>query len=240
MSSISLSLKMMLAASACAGLTLLACGGDDSGGGSTNNDDDETASKDAGKGKDAGKDAGKKDAATVELVNEGDECDPEAYGGLGNYGGACEGCGASQCIAPCEDGVYGECKTAAAVIASFTADGGLGNFLRDSGFSLPDTGIVRTDGGFTIPTGGDGGTVSLTEQECPADYMCDSTLTTFMLPATCVKPGANMVVVFDLPPKCTTNDDCKKLGLTGTCITIPAMGLIPAGSDKVCLAPCKP
>lgn len=234
MSSISLSLKMMLAASACAGLTLLACGGDDSGGGGSTDEDDKPA-KDAGKGKDAGKDAGKRDAATIATVTPGDDCDPEAFNGLG---GPCErdACDAPPCLSQCVDGVYDECKSAADLIGELAGDGGIGGLLRDSGFSLPDTGITRTDAGFTIP--GNDGAVSLPTNECPDEYMCDSTLSMVGLPATCVKPGENVYIVLNLPPKCTTNAECTDLGLTGTCFTVPG-GLLPAGSDKVCLSPCK-
>jgi hypothetical protein len=239
MSSISLSLKMMLAASACAGLTLLACGDDDSGGGSTKSDDDSSSPKDAGKGKDAGKaDAGKKaDAAAVELVNEGDECDPEAYGGLGNFGGACEGCDKSPCLAKCEEGAYGECRNASEVIAEFTRDGGLGNFLRDSSFSLPDTGIKRTDAGITIPTG-DGGTTTAPTTECPSTLECSGELGSIIGMADvklCVDSKNPTLGGLGpaAPPSCTTSADCAKAGLTNAVCQM----VQPIGS--ICFAICK-
>lgn len=229
MSSISLSLKMMLAASACAGLTLLACGGDDSGGGSTNNDD-ETPTKDAGKGKDAGKaDAGKKDAGLA-TVTPGDDCDPEAFNGLG---GPCkqDECDSPPCISQCVDGVYDECKSATDLIGQLAGDGGLTGLLRDSGFSLPDTGIKRTDAGLTIPVG-DGGSISLPATECPTELTCSGTVGSIIgMPD--VKLCADPSNPLGAPPTCTDTAACKAMGLEAAqCQMLPIIG-------SVCFQICK-
>lgn len=232
MSSISLSLKMMLAASACAGLTLLACGDEGGSGDGDSKSDEGTGSK-----ADAGKktDAGKKDAGlNIPTAVEGEECDQSA---VGKVGGRCDddACDKAPCIAQCVDDVYGECKSATDLIGAI-ADSGF--FNRDGGFNLPDTGLTRNqDGGFDIMIGD--AKVAIPTSECPAEFECSTELGQYGIPDTCVTPGSSPFpgLVPNLPPLCETTEDCTGMGIKGGCQMFPLLSDIVGG--KVCYAPCK-
>jgi hypothetical protein len=228
MSSISLSLKMMLAASACAGLTLLACGEESSGGGeddeSGEKDDDDKPKADAGKKTDAGK---KPDATiTIPRAVPGEECDKTSV--IGALGGQCDSdaCDDPPCYAQCEGDVYGECKSMADLVASFRDGGG--------GLNLPDTGVVRNaDGGFDIVVGDS--SVALPTSACPADFTCSTELAAYGAPNLCTSPEYKILGGLgpDGPAPCETAADCKALGLTAlACQELPVLG-------KICFQSCE-
>jgi hypothetical protein len=249
MSSISLSLKMMLAASACAGLTLLACGEDASSG---SDDGDKTGSKnDAGSKRDAGRDAGRRDAG-IELpdVTPGDECDTTTP--AGQYAGKCEDdlCDSPPCYARCLEGVYTDCKSQSEWVSDLLGDGGLGGLLRDGGLGgiLGDAGL----GGILGDSGlggilGDAGPIG---GMCQAEETCSSSSSpgNAGLIISLVAPmGQGICTVGEAPKECTTNADCTG----GTCFDgntigsqIPVLGAgafqLLGWPIKFCLAPCKP
>lgn len=211
MSSISLPLKTMLAASVLAGLTMIACGED----APANNDGDDGKpgkTADAGKGK--GKDGGttKKDAASpFPQAEPGDECE-------GTARAQCSECDtAPACVTTCEDGEYGECKS-------------LASLVPDSGGKPPS---VTTDGGtFTIKDGGvsvkfGDAEVDIPATECPDTFTCSDIGAAIGIPLKFCAAGF-------LPPTCTETKDCTEMGFKlATC------GMIPVLGGMACLQSCK-
>jgi hypothetical protein len=203
MSSISLPLKMMLAASALAGLTMLACGEDAPSSKPTEEDEAPVkGSKDGGGGKkDAGKDAGKRDAAIViPQGTPGEEC-------TGSLPAQCDDCGEMFCATRCEDGVWGECVPALSL-------------LPDSGGKPPS---VSTDAGtFSASDGqvsvkfGDSSVV-IPPTACPAPLVCSSSSMAFSKDViTMLAGGAAACIGSDaigFPPACQATADCTAAGL---------------------------
>jgi hypothetical protein len=228
MSSISLSLKMMIAASACAGLTLLACGDETSSGGDddSSDEDKETGKKDAGK-RDAGKDAGKKDAGiTIPRAVEGEECDTSSP--LGALGGQCDAdaCDEPPCYAQCEGDVYGECKSMADLIGQLR-DSGIGDALKDAASNiLGDSGYtLNKDGGVDVMFGD--AKVTVPAMACPPDYECTNpgAILGLPTPAVCTQGG--------LPSPCETAADCTAAGFkAATCAMVPIV--MTMGCTSLC------
>ncbi len=252
MSSISLSLKMMLAATACAGLTLAACG-DDSGGGS----DSPSGSKaDAGKKSDAGKsDAGKKDAAIeLPMVTPGDDCDTTTQ--AGQYAGVCEDdtCDAPPCYARCVDGTYTDCKNQSEWVKELLGDGGIDGFLKDGGL-----GNLLKDGSIGNILG-DGGNISVNRDAaisvsdsgiptsaCPSGNVCSSSGSGDVagtIIGLAAGEGMGICTKDGTPKACETPADCSDYGASACFDTAQVgvgglVGLI-GWSTKFCMAPCKP
>jgi len=223
MSSISLPLKMMLAASALAGLTLIACGEDAP---ATDTEKEPVkGTKDAGNKKDAGKDAGKKDAgsATPALPQgvPGEECES-------TLPAQCDDCGETYCATKCEDGVWGDCLPAASLV-------------RDGGFTIPN--VIPDGGSITVKDGsvsvmiGDS-SLDLPQEECPDPTVCSTMATGLAAPLIMqAAMGAPFCAADDeigLPPACMTPADCKAMGFGASATCLPAG---PLGS--FCLQVCK-
>jgi hypothetical protein len=225
MSSISLSLKMLLAASACAGLTLIACG-DDSGSSdkdSTDDDDKTGSKKDASVSKDAGKDAGKKDSSVIPQGVPGEDCSdapvPVAQ---------CAGCGSAICTTMCgDDGTWGECTS----LSTDSGVPGLGNLLGDGG------GIKVSDAGVSVTIPGSDASVNIPATECPADLTCNDVASGF---AAFGVPPVKFCTASDsvTPPACSTQKDCTDMGFkVSTCMPIPGLSAFLPGN--FCLSSCK-
>ncbi|MEY4514761.1 MAG: hypothetical protein RLZZ450_6883 [Pseudomonadota bacterium] len=218
MSALSLRVKLVLSASALAGLTLLACGSDPAAPPSKNNNKDDdsesTSKKDAGSTK---KDAGsttKKDAgATIPEAESGDEC-------TGKTRAHCTDCDKEPCYTTCEDDVYGECKSLIAAIDSIKDAGG--KIVTDAGeFSA-------SDGQVSVKFGD--ASVVIPPMACPAPLVCSST--TMAISASLISGlagGAAACIANDavgFPPSCSTATECTAAGLKlsqcvmGYCIQI--------------------
>lgn len=206
MSSISLSLKMLLAGSALAGLTLLACGEDSGGGKETDKDEDNVqpgkTRADAGPKKDAG--GGNRPPVATGAV-EGEDCT--------GIGGMCDNdqCDEPPCFAQCVSGTYGECRPSKDLIGQFTGDGGLPSSVKIDGGS-----ISVKDGSVSIKVGD--AEVDIPATACPDSLTCGD-LTAFGVPVKYCAEGL-------FPPKCTTAKDCADMGLKlATCAELPLAGL---------------
>ncbi|MDB4988385.1 MAG: hypothetical protein JWN04_3563 [Myxococcaceae bacterium] len=214
MSSISFPFKMLIAGSALAGLTLLACGGDDSSGGGTNTNTN-NATGDAGKStKDSG--AASKDAGiTIAHAEPGDDCDPSAKLPYA----LCSGCGATYCTVTCgSDGTYGDCVNP---VASF-GDGGLLNGLKtDAGTYTVKDGSVS----FMVP--GSDASIDIPATACPDKFTCSMVGALIGIAVSyCSDNGVT-------PPSCTTTADCTSMGFKlATCGASPVGGM-------ACLQLCK-
>jgi len=214
MTSLSLPLKTLLAASALAGFSLLACG-DDPAPASTKDDDKSpsSATKDAGSSK---KDAGsttKKDAGVIPQGEPGEDCE-------GSARAMCTGCDSEPCFVTCDDGTYGDCVS-------------LLGAIQDGGIKIPP--IVTDAGTFTVKDGavsvafGDSSVV-IPPMECPAPLLCSTKsmgLSAGLIPS--LTGGAAACVGTDaigLPPACTSATECTAAGLKlsqcvmGYCIQI--------------------
>jgi hypothetical protein len=223
MSSISRSVKVLLAVSACAACSdnsieseADSVSQDDAG--PKERDAGPKGPKDAGAGTESGRDAGGSASLSPDAgrsggeratVNPGDSCDPQAFGGLGGLGGVCEGCTSGLCVARCIDGSYGPCRNVTEVIAELAGGGGSSPFgdggLRDAGLTLD------RDGSVTLPT-----------LLCPAAYTCQPAL----IPNVAVGACLNQLA---LPALCETTEDCTAAGFTfAPCIdasSIPDLGV---------------
>jgi hypothetical protein len=203
MSALSLRLKLMLSASAFAGLTLLACGDDPAAPPSKNNDDTEsTTKKDAGSSskKDAGSSTKKDAGAAVAEAEPGDECE-------GTARARCTSCDQEPCFTTCEDDVYGDCKSVTSVI----------DVLKDAGGKIvTDAGeFSASDGQVSIKVGDS--SVVIPPMECPAPLVCSSKsmgLSSGLISS--LAGGAAACVATDalgLPPACSGPSDCTTAGL---------------------------
>jgi hypothetical protein len=225
MSSISLSLKMMLAVTACAGFTLLACGDETSGGGDDEEedkggekDDDDKPKKDAGKA-----DSGKKDSSiSIPQGVPGEDCSdsptPVAQ---------CTGCGSAICTTRCgDDETWGECT-------ALTVDAGnpISNILGDGG------GIKVSDAGVSVMLPGSDASVDIPATECPDTLTCNDIAAAFS--AFGVPPIKFCTASGSLtPPECTNQQDCTDMGLKiATCMAIPGLSTFVPGT--FCLSSCK-
>ncbi|MDB4976258.1 MAG: hypothetical protein JWN48_4599 [Myxococcaceae bacterium] len=217
MSSISLSLKLLLASSALGGLTLLACGGDDSGSTKDNSGPSTGSKSDASVKKDSGATT-KKDAGSAIPTGavEGEDCT--------GIGGMCDNdaCEKAPCFAACVDGTYGACDT----LNNLLPDAG-----RPSGNILPDGSTVSvTDAGVRVTLPGSDASIDIPATACPAKFSCNDIGKLINAPLNfCSAPGAFT------PPSCSTTQDCIDMGFKATsamCGTIPVIG------GMACLQAC--
>jgi hypothetical protein len=206
MSALSLRLKLMLTASAMAGLTLLACGDDPAAPSDKNSDkDDDAASsskKDAGttSKKDAGTTTKKDAGAAIPEAEPGDEC-------TGTARASCTSCDQQPCFTTCEDDVYGDCKSVTSVIDVLKDAGG--KFVTDAGeFSA-------SDGQVSVKFGD--ASVVIPPMECPAPLVCSSKAMGLSSGLISSLAGGAAACVGDdpigLPPSCSGPSDCTTAGL---------------------------
>jgi hypothetical protein len=217
MSSISLSLKMLLAGSALAGLTLLACG-EDSGGGGDEKEPTGKTKTDAGPKKDGGT-GGKKDASAASAIPhavEGDECT--------GLGGQCDSdtCDESPCYSKCTDGFYEACQSGKDLISLYT-DGGVK--IPTSVTTGDGTNYTVTDAGVTVKVGD--ASVAIPATECPDGFECSDLGALVMVPLKFCAAGFG-------PPACTTTQDCTDMGFK-----IATCGMVPVLGTMGCLQSCK-
>lgn len=210
MGTITRSISGFVAATTLAGLAMVACGGDDGSGGN----DDKSKPPVSGK-KDAGKNAAKDAGSRAATVEPGDSCS-------GKRPGTCseESCESPPCVAPCEDGEYGECVSEEDLEDEQDAAApSPGNLLPDgSSIGISEAGATVMFGEASVP---------IPATQCPDGLTCSNIGAAIGIPISyCSDNGFT-------PPPCTSMADCTALGFKlATC------GMSPIGG-MACLQVCK-